>query len=380
MKNKIITLMTLAFMAVLFPVKLYAGVITMTVGLEVGNNIQLIFKTAEAKAMTLEGADLVDEQIQGDYCIRDYTLTSMDVKITGTITYFCCNDNNLSALDVTQCPELATLHCHNNDLEALDVTNCPELKVLRCSGNAMLGKLDLKNCTKLIQLGCSFSGLEALDVSNCVDLEILHCYGNILHDLAITNCKKLQKMNCSVNWLKELNVSECKDLTVLNCNDNDLTSIDVSMCESLQDLRCGGNQLTKLDVSSCIGLVKLECYTNQIKGDNMDKLIASLAEREVEDKGMLYIYHNTEDFPEYNVCTTLQVAEAVKRGWDVLGWTGDSWAPYEGSDPTGIEEMTRAEDADFTDVYDVLGRRQSALTRGLNIVKMSNGATVKIMK
>lgn len=49
--------------------------------------------------------------------------------------------------------------------------------------------------------------------------------------------------------------------------------------------------------------------------------------------------------------------------------------------PTGIETIKPATDnAEATAIYDVNGVRQNSLTKGINIVKMSDGTTKKIIK
>ncbi len=380
MRKNIFTLLGLALLAALLPNQVRADEITMTVGRQTGETIQLIFKVSEAKAMTIEGAFLEAEDVQGDYTIRNYSLKTQDVKLTGTFTYFCCNDNNLSSLDVSKCPNLETLHCHNNDLTSLDMTKCPLLKVLRCSGNGLLGHLDVSNCEQLVMLGCSFSGLEELNVSNCKELTVLHCYGNAISTLKLDNCVKLERFNCSVNFLTDLDVSACNNLTLLNCNDNDLTTLDVTNCNLLQDLRCGGNKMTELKLGNAMELFKLECFTNYIKGDKMDALIASLPLHEDEEKGLLYVHHNDEDFVENNVCTTNQVAAAKARGWKPLIWINAEWIPYEGSDPAGITDAVMQEDLDMNEVYDLSGRKLPATAHGISIIKTKNGKAAKIAR
>ena len=48
--------------------------------------------------------------------------------------------------------------------------------------------------------------------------------------------------------------------------------------------------------------------------------------------------------------------------------------------PTGIETIKPTDNAQATAIYDVNGVRQNSLTKGINIVKMSDGATKKIIK
>ena len=52
------------------------------------------------------------------------------------------------------------------------------------------------------------------------------------------------------------------------------------------------------------------------------------------------------------------------------------------NDVTGIEAVTAegVNNADITDIYDLNGRRRDALQPGVNIVKMSDGTTRKVIK
>jgi hypothetical protein len=50
------------------------------------------------------------------------------------------------------------------------------------------------------------------------------------------------------------------------------------------------------------------------------------------------------------------------------------------ADPTGIEDVKSMADAQPTDVYTLDGRKSSNAQRGLQIVRLSDGRTVKVVK
>jgi len=63
----------------------------------------------------------------------------------------------------------------------------------------------------------------------------------------------------------------------------------------------------------------------------------------------------------------------------------DGWKEFtniQEVDMTGIEAVTAegVSNADITDIYDLNGRRRDALQPGVNIVKMSDGTTRKVIK
>ena len=79
---------------------------------------------------------------------------------------------------------------------------------------------------------------------------------------------------------------------------------------------------------------------------------------------------------------TLKVPKGSKDAYS----QADGWKDFanniEEVDVTGIEAVTAegVSNADITDIYDLNGRRRDALQPGVNIVKMSDGTTRKVIK
>ncbi|MDY6438342.1 MAG: leucine-rich repeat domain-containing protein [Prevotella sp.] len=102
----------------------------------------------------------------------------------------------------------------------------------------------------------------------------------------------------------------------------------------------------------------------------------------------LVCYAETPPFCDYiileGVNTSLCTLKVPKGSKDAYR-QADGWKEFpniEEVDVTGIEAVT-AEDvsnADITDIYDLNGRRCDALQPGVNIVKMSDGTTRKVIK
>ncbi len=166
--------------------------------------------------------------------------------------------------------------------------------------------------TALTWLDCSLNQLTELDVSYNTTLKTLDCYSN---------------------QLTELDVSHNTALDELYCFSNQLTGLDVSYNTALTWLDCSDNQLTELDVSYNTALKTLYCSSNQINGGNMEALVASLPTVEESQVGKFYVI-NLNSEAEQNVITTTQVATARAKNWSVLGWTGNRWQEYDGSEPT----------------------------------------------
>lgn len=73
----------------------------------------------------------------------------------------------------------------------------------------------------------------------------------------------------------------------------------------------------------------------------MDQLIASLPNRNQEiNKGKFYALDDRID-GEQNICTTVQVAAAKERGWNVLAYSKEkeSWEEYPGSTVTNTPQL-----------------------------------------
>jgi hypothetical protein len=210
----------------------------------------------------------------------------------------------------------------------------------------------------------------------------LFCYDNQLTALDLSKNTALQELGCSGNQLATLDVSYNTALINLYCYDNQLATLDLSKNTALINLYCYDNQLTTLDVSKNTALKELGCYGNQFKGAVMDALIASLVDRTgAEEAGKFVVVSDTETDANRNTCTTAQVAAAKAKNWTSYNSDTD-WniTEYAGSEPNAIEGVQTGDDATPTAIYDVSGRRIGQMQRGINIVKMRNGRTRKVMK
>lgn len=176
----------------------------------------------------------------------------------------------------------------------------------------------------------------------------------------------LTKLYCSGNKLTSLDVSKNTALTQLYCSDNKLTSLDVSKNTALTALECYKNQLTSLDVSKNTALSRLYCYSNQIKGVEMDNLISSLPQNATNDIYYFRVIDPT-DKNEGNVCTKAQVANIKAKGWIPQCYDGSHWGEYEGSEPSGISNVT-IDGQTGTPVFSLSGQRHAAPKKGINIV------------
>ena len=106
----------------------------------------------------------------------------------------------------------------------------------------------------------------------------------------------------------------------------------------------------------------------------MDKLVGSLP---VQENAQFWVY-NSDDEDEKNVCTTIQVQQANAKGWIAAYIKDGKGYRYNGSDPAAVESITVSKN-EIADVYTLDGKRIDSIQKGLNIIKMKDGTTRKII-
>ena len=126
-------------------------------------------------------------------------------------------------------------------------------------------------------------------------------------------------------------------------------------------------------------MIEVLCAENKIKGEQMDKMIQSLPQREKTDEAVVYIIEKSSK-TEGNVCTKTQVAKLVAKKWQVIALKAHDSFPYAGRDDAdGIETIQTDNNATPTQYYNVNGTQLQQPTKGMNIIRMSDGRIVKRM-
>ena len=270
--------------------------------------------------------------------ITEMDVYDMDISSLQGIEYFTalteldCDDNELTTLDISKNTALVKLYCSWNHLTSLDITNNVALKRLLCYDNE-LTSLDVSKNTALTYLDCEDNKITALDVSMCTELESLTCGYNELTQLDISNLTYLERLYCYDNYLTTLDVSNNPNLVRLECEDNQISSLDISNNPYLWLVYCDGNQISSLDFTNNPLLYFVSLTRNKISGQNMDAIIASLAQNDNPDAYNFDVIDNSYG-DEENVCTKSQVAALKAKGWMPRYYNEeeDEWIEYEGSD------------------------------------------------
>ncbi|MBR6194988.1 MAG: leucine-rich repeat domain-containing protein, partial [Prevotella sp.] len=232
------------------------------------------------------------------YCDKDKDTYLSDEEISAVKGIYALEMSITNLKGIEYFTALTYLACYSNKLTSLDVSKNTALKGLECDDN-LLTTLDVSKNTALTYLTCDYNQLTTLDVSKNTALTVLACNGN---------------------KLTSLDVSKNTALIHLQCYDTQLASLDVSKNTALTELWCGRNQLTSLDVSKNTALTELRCYNDQIQGAGMATLVNGLP---TVTSGKFYVYNIKGT--EGNQITTVQVAAAKAKGWDVKTADGDDY-------------------------------------------------------
>ena len=332
-----------------------SGIIKMTTTRAIGETIKLGFKANGE--VVIEGAKT---PLQPDGQIAYYTLSSQTIIIRGDLTEFNCAGSQLASLDVSDCPSLIKLDCGNSIFE-------------RYSRSGDLRSLNASGCTALTELTCQYNRLTNLDVSGCTSLTELDCWSN---------------------QLTSLDLSGCTALTELDCGYNQLTSLDLSHSSTLIELNCYGNALTSLDLSKCLNLRYVDCSTNRIKGEAMNRLVASLPTCSGDYHGQ---YSEHSSYPggyfvavssydnEWNLCSKENIATAREKNWTPLNkkigfrYYNLELVPYEGVDlnqPMGHGVITMTTERAVGEPITLLFRANGGVAlEGVKEILQSDGST-----
>ena len=237
--------------------------------------------------------------------------------------------NKISTLKLEDLPELSEVNLENNSLTSVDFSKCAEsLREVGLGSNKFSGEFELKGLESLKEFSIENNKLTSFKVTDCPALETLKVQKNELSSLDLTGCTgDLEYVYASENKLSSIKLLPTHKYLYLN--DNQLTSIDLSACKDLESVELGNNKLTALDLTGLNQLSEVNVYKNNIQGENMKKLVASLADKkESISAGSLYAVQ-TRDPEEHNLCTSDDVKAAKDKNWNILDHR--TWANYPGA-------------------------------------------------
>lgn len=237
--------------------------------------------------------------------------------------------NKISTIKLENLPELSEVNLENNSLTAVDFSKCAEsLSEVGLGSNQFTGEFELKGLERLNEFSIENNKLTSFKVTGCPMLSTLKVQKNELTSLDLTGCTgDLDYIYASENKLTSIKLLNTHKYLFLN--DNQLSSIDLSACKDLESIELGNNKLTALDLTGLNKLSEVNVYKNNIQGENMKKLVASLADKkESYSAGSLYAVE-TRSPEEQNLCTADDVKAAKEKNWNILDHR--TWANYPGA-------------------------------------------------
>jgi len=183
------------------------------------------------------------------------------------------------------------------------------------------------------------------------------------------NFKKLKK----IEGLTNLNTSEVTTMSKMFYGCQNLTSLDLSnfKTENVKDMSYmfhGCQNLTSLNLSN-------------FKTENVQHMSYMFW----DCNSLQTIYCNntwtcSESWGMFSGCTSLQGAVKYNAHKEDVSMANPNTGYFTKKESTGVATATTDGNASIQAIYSTDGRRLNELQRGLNIVRMSNGTTQKILR
>nr|WP_315092088.1 BspA family leucine-rich repeat surface protein [uncultured Alloprevotella sp.] len=301
---------------------------------------------------------------------------------------------NLNTSEVTTmssmfflCKKLSQLDLSNFNTEKVE--NMHEM-FLGCSS---LTSLDLSsfNTEKVQYMGRMFTGcssLTSLDLSSFNTEKVQYMHG------MFWSCSSLTSLNLSsfnTEKVQEMSrmFSDCQRLTSL-----DLSNFNTENVQNMMAMFYASLSLTSLDLSSfntenvkymgymfgmCSSLTSLDLSNfNTEKVQDMSKMF-------VNCESLRTIYCNNtwtsaESMQMFLFCEKLKGAVPYDASKIDVSMANPETGYFTKKEGTGVATATTDGDANIQAIYSTDGRRLKELQSGLNIVRMSNGTTQKVLR
>ena len=269
-------------------------------------------------------------------------LTGNNVILEGVYLF----NNELTTLDLSQNPNVKYLNVEHNRLTTLPTLQHPLLTIL-IAGYNDLALVDLTQNDRLLKVKLEHNHLAAISVANI---------------------RNLSWLKVSNNQLSSLDLSHNSILTWLECDSNRINRLDVSKNPNLQWIAAENNHLTELDLSANQKVEGLSLQGNEFSVEAINNLITQL-----KDVSSVTINENNRAWARIlNIAMPnaekANIAAARDKGWTVITVT------------TGISTPSVMPD-EAQPLYYVTpaGIVSKYPTKGLNIIRYSNGTTRKVI-
>ena len=207
-------------------------------------------------------------------------------------------------------------------------------------------------------------------------------------------CQNLTSLN-----LSNFNTEDVQDMREMFYGCKSLTSLDLSnfKTEKVQSMRfmfSGCQNLTSLDLSN-FNTEDVQDMSFMFDGcQNLTSLnLSNFNTEDVQDMSFMFykcnslqtIYCNntwtcSEFYGMFYGCTSLQGAVPYDESKTGVSMANPKTGYFTKKESTGVATATTEANANIQAIYSTDGRRLNELQHGLNIVRMSNGTTQKILR
>ena len=196
----------------------------------------------------------------------------LDISGFSEIRFIRCEYNGLTTIDVTGCTGLLYFDCFNNNFTSLDISTNINLEWICCRWqNVVLKEIDLTHNPKLYHFCGTGNHFEYIDISKNPELIDFFCAATNLKSIDVSKNLKLKEVYLRGNQLAELDFSNHPELEVLTCYDNQLTRLDVSGCPKLKTLTTHNNLLKEIKIDY-LDMDVLSCQDNYLTFSTLPKL------------------------------------------------------------------------------------------------------------
>ena len=228
--------------------------------------------------------------------------------------------------------------------------------------------LNLKKLKKI-------EGLTNLNTSKVTTMSGMFSGCSRLTSLDLSNFKTEKVQNMSSMF------DECKKLTSLN-----LSNFNTEKVQNMSSMFSGCSSLTSLNLSN-FNTENVQYMMKMFSGcQNLTSL--DLSNFNTEDvKDMSYMFHGcnstwacSESMGMFSGCTNLKGAVPYDASKTDVSMANPETGYFTKKESTGVATATTEANANIQAIYSTDGRRLNKLQRGLNIVRMSNGTTQKILR
>ena len=278
---------------------------------------------------------------------------------------------NLSNFNTENVKDMNSMFYGCQKLTSLDLSNfnTENVKDMNSmfSGCQSLTSLNLSNFNteNVKDMNSMFSGCQSLTSLNLSNFNTENVKD--MKDMFV-GCRNLTSLNLSnFNTGNVQNMGgmfmDCRNLTSLN-----LSNFNTENVQRMSEMFLGCRSLTSLDLSNF----------NTENVQNMNGMF-------YECNSLQTIYCNntwtcSESWGMFFSCTNLKGAVPYDRSKTDVSMANPETGYFTKKKSTGVTTVTTDGDANIQAIYSTDGKRLNELQRGLNIVRMSNGTTQKILR